>query len=153
MKPILTIRDYTLLRLKRRKPRLPFPFAKPQQHAVWRRALRQTLWRQFGELPEKVALTPRVISRKDCGEYVLEKVLIRSEKWMWIPCWVLIPKKSPFASTQGRLPALLAAPGHGNGKDDVVGIKDGSPERMKKPCRRSPNPCWNHSLMSVPAGP
>jgi len=128
--PVYTIREYCVERLKRRRPILAFPFSKPEDHLVWRGKLRAALWREFGNMPERVPLSPRILERKDCGHYIREKVIFKSERWMWVPAWVLIPKKSPLKSKNGKLPGLLAAHGHGpDGKDNVIHETAGSRKR------------------------
>jgi hypothetical protein len=135
MKLILTNRDYCLARLKHEKPSLPFPISQPKAHAAWRRKFSAALWREFGRLPEKVAPQPRVLERQDCGDYTREKILLRVERFMWMPLWVLTPKQSPLRSKNGKLPALLAAHGHengqGGGKNNVIGETWGEPKREK----------------------
>ena len=132
MKPIFTIEQYCLARLKSRKPLLPFPFSAPKNHPAWRRKFRAALWREFGEMPRKVPLRPRVIERKDMGEYIREKVILQTERFMSMPAWVLIPKKSTLRAKNGRLPAILAAHGHGFGKDPIVGETQGNPDIAKQ---------------------
>ncbi|MBI4027442.1 MAG: acetylxylan esterase [Verrucomicrobia bacterium] len=125
MKRIFTIYDYCLARLKARKPLLPFPFSRPKEHPTWRRKLRTALWREFGEMPQRVPLNARVLERKNFDHYVREKIVFQTERWMWAPAWVLIPKESPLRSKSGKLPALVAAHGHGHGKDPLVGETHG----------------------------
>ncbi len=121
MKPILTTERYALARLAARKPLLPFPFVRPSRHRAWRRELIAALWREFGELPERIPASPQVLERRDFPAYRREKILLRTERFMWMPVWVLVPKRSHLAGPDGRLPALLAAHGHGFGKDPLVG--------------------------------
>lgn len=125
MKPIYTIEKYALAKLKARKPLLPFPFSNPKRHAEWGRKLRAALWRVLGEMPERVSLRPRVVERKDMGQYIREKVILQTDPFMSMPAWVLIPKKSKLKSKSGKLPALLAAHGHGSGKDPIIGETHG----------------------------
>jgi len=125
MRPIYTIEKYCLARLKARKPLLAFPFSLPRSHRAWRRKFSAALWREFGDLPAMVPLHPRVVERRDMGPFIREKVILRTERFMWMPAWVLTPKHSPLAGKDGRMPAVLAAHGHGDGpglgKDPLVG--------------------------------
>ncbi len=132
MKRIFRIEQYCLARYRTRRPRLPFPFRQPRQHARWRRQLVAAIWRELGERPESVPLRPRVVERKDCGAYVREKVILQTERFMWMPAWVLIPKQSPLRGKNGKLPAVLAAHGHGSGKDPVVGETHGDEKRARE---------------------
>lgn len=131
MKPIFTTEEYCLARLRARKPLLPFPMAQPRRHASWRRRLTAAIWQEFGDLPARVPLRPRVTERKDFGAYVREKVILQTERFMAMPAWVLIPKDSPLKSKNGKLPALLAAHGHGFGKDPLVGETRGRRDYAK----------------------
>lgn len=121
VKRILTIEQYCLARLRTRKPRLQFPFAKPKTHLVWRRKLVSSLWKELGDIPQKVPLRPVIAKRKDMGSYIREKIFLQTERFMSMPAWVLIPKHSKLKSKHGRIPAILAAHGHGFGKDPIIG--------------------------------
>jgi hypothetical protein len=132
MKPILTIEQYCLARLKARKPSLPFPFTNPKAHPVWRRKFLAALRRELGTMPERVPLRPRVVERKDMGEYVREKVIVQTDRFMWMPAWMLIPKRSALRSRNGKLPGIVAAHGHGFGKDPIAGETHARPDILKQ---------------------
>ena len=76
-------------------------------------------------------MRPQVIERTDEGKFYREKVILRTEQFMWMPTWVLVPKQSPFKSKNGKMPALLAAHGHGFGKDPLVGETRGRKDFAK----------------------
>ncbi len=60
----------------------------------------------------------------DKGDYVREKILIRTSRHSRMPVYLLIPKRGnrPF-------PAVLAFHGHGYGVKDVVGLWETGEER------------------------
>jgi dienelactone hydrolase len=76
-----------------------------------------------------VPLKPRRLGRVDEGAYTREKVIFDSSLGVSVPAWLLIPggiKKGE------RRPGLIAAHGHGAGKDDVCGLapKGSKPSHM-----------------------
>ena len=73
----------------------------------------------------RVPLKPQTIERVDCGDYVREKVLLRTGPLTVMPVYLLIPKRS-----RRPLPAVVAFHGHGYGVKDIVGLwEDGSERR------------------------
>ena len=128
MTPIYTIEQYCLARMKAEKPRMRFPHSRPATYRAWQRKFRAALGRELGAMPRRVPLHPRIVERKDMGDHVREKVVLQTERFMWMPAWVLIPKESRLKSKRGKLPAVVAAHGHGFGKDPIVGETGGKEE-------------------------
>jgi Abhydrolase family len=131
VKRIFTIEQYCLARLRQQPARCRFPFSQPTAHAAWRRNLIAALRRELGDRPQKVPLCPQVVERRNWPDYIGEKVILQMEQYMALPAWVLIPKRSPFISKTHKMPALLAAHGHGYGKDDVLGETHGQRARRE----------------------
>lgn len=129
---IYSIEQYCLARMKAEKPRLRFPHSKPASWRAWQREFRAALAHELGDMPKRVPLRPRVVERKDMGDYVREKVILQTERFMAMPTWVLVPKESKFKSKNGKLPAILAAHGHGFGKDPIVGETGGKEDIAKQ---------------------
>jgi len=77
----------------------------------------------FQHLPG-VDFEPKIIETVDKGEYVREKVLIRTTEYSTMPVYLLIPK----AGTR-PLPVALAFHGHGYGVKDIVGLWEDGNER------------------------
>jgi dienelactone hydrolase len=73
--------------------------------------------------PEPYRLHPITLERVQRDGFVQEKVLFNSEADMAVPVYVLIPDTYDGSP---RSPALVCQHGHGNGKDDVVGITHGT---------------------------
>ena len=77
--------------------------------------------------PDPVDPDPAVIEVVDEGAYRREKVIFDSERDMSVVAYVLVPNDLPPGE---RRPAILAAHGHGHGKDEVCGIGHGEAERV-----------------------
>lgn len=86
-----------------------------------RPAFRQALG--FTDLPE-VNPEPVTLETVDKGDYVREKVLMRTSPWTLMPVYILKPK-----GQQGPLPVVVAFHGHGYGVKDVVGLWEDGAER------------------------
>ena len=68
--------------------------------------------------------SPKKIESVDKGDYVREKVIIRTAPDMTMPVYLLLPKKGPRP-----LPAVIAFHGHGYGVKDIVGLWEDGAER------------------------
>jgi dienelactone hydrolase len=84
-----------------------------------RRVVRRTLWKLLGELPERPP-APRVqtLSRKDRGDYFVEKFQFDNKAGAIVPGYLLLPKR-----VKGKAPAILYCHYHGgdygNGKEEI----------------------------------
>lgn len=92
----------------------------------WQRTVRKALMEQIGfQDAPRVAPAPRRIERVDRGEFIREKILIRTSPWSVMPLYLLLPKRG-----RGPFPVVLAFSGHGYGVKDIVGLwEDGSERR------------------------
>jgi dienelactone hydrolase len=86
-----------------------------------RQALRETIG--FQNLPQ-VPLEPQILEVVDKGDYVREKILLRTTPWTVMPVYILKPK-----GASGPLPAVVAFHGHGYGVKDIVGLWEDGEER------------------------
>jgi dienelactone hydrolase len=86
-----------------------------------RRALDETVG--FQDLPAP-APDPQILESVDKGDYIREKVLIRTTPATVMPVYILIPKGNPRP-----LPTVLAFHGHGYGVKDIVGLWEDGSER------------------------
>lgn len=75
---------------------------------------------RFTDVPFK----PELIEKVDKGDYIREKVVIRTMRRSSMPVYLLIPKKA-----KGPMPAVLAFHGHGYGVKDIVGLWEDGEER------------------------
>lgn len=82
-------------------------------------AFKSGLQNLLGRVPERVPLNAEVLETTLMDGYVREKVILDCNAFSSIPAYLLIPENT---DTGHPRPAVLAAHGHGNGKDDLVGI-------------------------------
>ena len=67
---------------------------------------------------------PRLVERIDKGDYVREKILLRTTGHTVMPVYLLLPKESECAP-----PLVIAFHGHGYGVKDIVGLWENGEER------------------------
>ena len=91
---------------------------------TWHDAALKKLLELLGPMPEPVDLDPVVESTEDLGDVERRRVILTTDKYTKLPCWVTVPK-----GREGKVPAIVCSHGHGPfGKDSVAGIRT-SPER------------------------
>lgn len=105
--------------LKNWEPDCEFDGTTPEDYKRWRMSFARHYRRCLGRWPEKVPLNLEVVSEEDKGDYVRRKVYYNSSFGVTVPAYVLEPKGLRKGQ---RLPAILAAHGHGHGKDDICGV-------------------------------
>ena len=112
------IDDYLGNAYRQRRPELAFRARTKEEWLTWRSLFQAKLIELMGGFPTKrCPLQPELMRRDDCGDYFREKIVFESEPGVSVPAYVLVPK-----GAKPPLPGLLCLHGHGNGKDDVVGI-------------------------------
>ncbi|MBC7287450.1 MAG: alpha/beta fold hydrolase [Armatimonadetes bacterium] len=112
-----------------RRRSLSFSPSRAGDLAEWQTAVRSVLIDEMGGWPRNVPpLDPEVTEETDEGAFTRSRVLLRVEEALSVPCWLLVPKGLRPGE---RRPAILALHGHGNGKDDVVGLDGGQPDRRE----------------------
>lgn len=92
---------------------------------AWQKKVRPLLARLMGFqdfLP--VPPRPRIVETVDRGDYIRQKVLLRTAADMTLPVYILVPK-----GVRGPLPVVLAFHGHGYGVKDIVGLWEDGSER------------------------
>ena len=85
----------------------------------WQKKFRRHYRRCLGAWPERVALNLAVTRREVKPDHVREKILFDSSAGVTVPAYLLTPKG---LGPREKRPGLLAAHGHGNGKNDIVGV-------------------------------
>jgi len=92
---------------------------------AWQKRTRKALDEAVGfqDVP-KVAPRPKKLESVDKGDYVREKILIRTAKDITMPVYILMPKRGPRP-----LPTVVAFHGHGYGVKDIVGLWEDGNER------------------------
>ena len=105
----------------------PFRFCakSPGEAIEWQKVTRHRLLDTLGfkSLPSD-PLSPQKVEVVDRGDYVREKILLRTSKHTLMPVYVLLPKER-----QRPLPMVVAFHGHGYGVKDIVGLWEDGEER------------------------
>jgi dienelactone hydrolase len=103
------------------KGEFPLSFLRPEfkDPAAWKRRARGKLLDLLHYAPPKCAPRAEVVERKDCGDYLREKVYFNTTPDIRAPAYVLIPKKAKLPA-----PAIVALHDHGGfymwGKEKLV---------------------------------
>jgi dienelactone hydrolase len=85
----------------------------------WRTRCRARLAELLGPVPDRVPLELETIEQVECDGYRRDAVVFDTEETMSVPAYLLIPRDRETAG-----PAVLAAHGHGPGKDLVCGLAE-----------------------------
>ena len=105
--------------LLKQAPPLHFNGASETEWREWRKLFRRRLVQKLGPKPEAAPLQVEVLNRAQMDGYTREKIIFNPDPFSSIPAYVLIPDG---ASRSHPCPAVLCAPGHGAGKDPLVGL-------------------------------
>ncbi|UCH33292.1 MAG: alpha/beta fold hydrolase [Armatimonadota bacterium] len=119
--------EYLLARYRRLRPKLAFRARNEQEWREWRAEFSHVLADLMGEWPRRCPLDAHVVERVQEDGYAREKVIFNAERDMAVVAYVLVPDGIKRGD---KLPGLLCAHGHGNGKDDVCGIHHGEHSRI-----------------------
>ncbi|HOJ34825.1 MAG TPA: alpha/beta hydrolase family protein [Candidatus Hydrogenedentes bacterium] len=108
------------------KAPLRFTARTKKEAEKWQIAARNTLEKTLGlGILPKAPLSPKRIETVDKGDYVREKILLRTSAYTLMPVYLLLPKKA-----DRPLPVVLAFHGHGYGVKDIVGLWEDGSERQ-----------------------
>lgn len=102
-----------------------FRASQRQDADAWQKDTRQALAQTLkSPLAPASLLVPETIESVDKGDYIREKILLRTSEHSSMPVYILIPKqgKAPF-------PTVVAFHGHGYGVKDMVGLWEDGEER------------------------
>jgi dienelactone hydrolase len=105
-----------MVRLQAQVQRDPMP-ADDGALASWRQRVRARLDELLGPWPERVPLELETVESVACEGYRRDKVVFDTEETMSVPAYLLVPDDRAEPG-----PAVLAAHGHGPGKDLVCGL-------------------------------
>ena len=120
-RPPLTEFDRHFRRLARDvKPRLGFTRREAVHFSEWQNRTRAAVVRQL-KMPHDPArlLGVETLGAEDAGDHIRERVRLRTESDLWVPAYVLRPKRGGAR----RRPAVLALHGHGPGKRVPAGLE------------------------------
>ena len=131
-----SMQDYWEKEIKGWKPLLKFKGKTKSDWSAWRKKAFTKLLELLGPLPEKITLKAKVESSKEDGDLIRERVVLNSEKFMSIPCYVLKSKDMKQDKTNR---AIICSHGHGPfGKEPVAGVRS-SKEISEKIARQNYN--------------
>ena len=123
-------RNYSTLRYLMRlrdniKPALAFNASTIDEWKQWNTSLRKKLLDIFSIGGLRCPLNVETVETIDQGDYIREKIVLDVDEDISMPSYVLVPKNGtrPYKT-------VLCLHGHGYGKDDVVGITRGDPDRI-----------------------
>jgi len=108
------------------QPRLSFSGATEADYHAWRRRFLSAYYQFLGPWPHQVDANLEIAEEEDLNDHKRLKIYYDSSPGVTVPAFILIPKG--LAPGEKR-PGVLAAHGHGNGKDDIVGLDHGEVER------------------------
>lgn len=108
--------------------KLTFRAQNRRQAEAWQQRLRAKLVELLGGFPaERVALKPATLEVREFPKYRREKFLFTSRRGLSVAGYLLTPAGAPPPYA-----AVIAAPGHGRGVDDIVGIDSKGRDRTNK---------------------
>ena len=101
-------------------PEYAYRATTPDEHAAWEQALRGKLIELLGGFPEEVEpLAPEVLEVVGFPDYVRTRLVFNTRPLMSVPAYLLLPK-----NVRGRIPGIVCLPGHGPGKNTIIGYDD-----------------------------
>jgi dienelactone hydrolase len=115
----MSMGDYLKRRYEQTTRALTCQARSTQEWHTWRERFKCKLMELMAPWPEPCPLHAITLDRVQRDGFVQERVLFNSEPDMAVPAYVLIPDTYDGST---RYPALVCQHGHGNGKDDVVGM-------------------------------
>ena len=103
------------------EPQLTFKGATHADWETWREKAHPKYLELLGPFPDAVDPEPDVEYAVEDDGLIRERVVLRTEEHMWVPCQVLRPAGM---RPDGTNPAILCSHGHGPfGKDPVAGVR------------------------------
>ena len=118
----LSMGEYFIKKYRNNKRPYSFNAKNPEEFYKWKKEFNDRLIECLSPFPSSVDPQPILLERIDEGKYWREKIIFNSELYMSVVAHVLVPKGIPAGE---KRPGILAAHGHGNGKDDLCDINHG----------------------------
>jgi cephalosporin-C deacetylase-like acetyl esterase len=120
--------QFCLSSYERIKPSMSFSAKDEQSARLWQKQVRSKLVELLGGFPpNRIALHPRVLEKKDFSNYTREKIIFQSRDNLSVFGYLLLPK-----NRSNPVPGIVCLPGHGRGCDDIVGITEEGKQREVK---------------------
>ena len=93
------------------EPAMLFGGSTVEELRDWQERFRAKVLSLLGILPERAALVIEFESETDCGTYIRHKIRYQTERDVWVPAYLLVPKGvSAYAEVSGDpLPARARA--------------------------------------------
>ncbi len=112
--------DYLRAQYDATTPALSYDATTPDEHRAWESRTRAKIIELLGGFPdEKSPLDPEIVETVEFDDYIRERVIFNTRPGMSIPTYLLLPK-----NRSGKIPGIVCLPGHGPGKDTIVGYTD-----------------------------
>ena len=118
----LSVGEYFIRKYENTNRPYSFRARNSQEFGQWKEEFTKILKECLSPFPSTVEMNPVILEKVDKGTYWREKVIFNSEPYMSVIAYVLVPKN---LDPNEKIPAILAAHGHGNGKDDLCDISHG----------------------------
>lgn len=109
------------------RPALAFTGNTRKEFVSWQKKFEAKYRELLGRFPDQVPLRPRILERCEFPDYVREKVVFDSERFMSVPAWVCTPH--PRKRGQ-KFPVVVCCHGHGHGGKGLVGLDAHGKPRM-----------------------
>ena len=109
-------------------PSMSYAATTPDEHRAWERELRAKAVELLGGFPRKPEpLAPEIVEEVEFPDYIRQRVIFNTRKNMSLPAYLLLPK-----DYEGKkLAAIVCLPGHGPGKNTIVGYEDDGTPRAE----------------------
>ena len=117
--------------LEAHRPRLLFRGTTPAEFRAWQDRFRDAYRQCLGPWPDPAEPNVRLLEERDFPSFTATRLHFQSSPGVTVPAYLLLPRG--IAPGEKR-PGILAAHGHGDGrhndgKDDLLGLDHGDPER------------------------
>ncbi|HOL22266.1 MAG TPA: alpha/beta hydrolase family protein [bacterium] len=100
------------------KPQLEFSGKNYKDYIGWRKKFEKKFRELLGPFPQGVPLNPVIVLHREFPDYMAEKVIYDTERFMSVPAWVCYPRNKKKGE---KLPVVICCHGHGD-KSSMAGL-------------------------------